>query len=281
MNERTRVLRKMLHNKSIIVGGVIVITYIILALSAPILPLQDPYRINGREMHEPPSAQHPFGTDGFGRDVFSRVIHGSRISLTIGVVVLVARFVVGVTLGVLAGYFGGWVDNAIMRITDVFLSIPTLLLAMAVMVTLGKSFTNLIIALSFKNWTSFARIARSEVLRLKGHDFVEAARAVGATHQRMMLVHLIPNFAPTLLVFASMNVAFPILGEAFLSFLGLGLDPPTTSWGYMLSIDRAYLTTAWWASVFPGVAILVLVLGFNLLGDGLRDVLDPTLAHME
>ncbi|MFC2105274.1 ABC transporter permease [Candidatus Bipolaricaulota bacterium] len=281
MSERTRLLGKIVRNKSMVIGGLIVASAIIVALLAPILPLSDPYRINARAMHEPPSLEHIFGTDGYGRDVLSRVIYGTRISLTIGFVVLAARFVVGVTLGVLAGYFGGWVDTVVMRITDVFLSIPTLLLAMAVMVTLGKSFTNLIIALAIKNWTSFARISRSEVLRLKGQDYIEAARATGVSHTRIILTHLIPNFASTLFVFASMNIAYPILGEAFLSFLGLGLDPPTTSWGYMLSIDRAYLTTAWWASVFPGLAILVLVLGFNMLGDGLRDVLDPTLVNVD
>jgi len=279
MNKRSRFFQKAKRNKSVVAGSFILLCLVIVVTVGPYLPLPNAYNVNTQEMHAPPSAKHLFGTDGFGRDVLSRVILGFRISIIIGCVVVSIRLLIGVTLGLLAGYFGSWIETVIMRMTDIFLSIPTLLLAMVVMATLGKGFTNLVIALSLKGWTSFTRITRSEVLTLKEQDFVEASRAVGSSNLRLMLKHIMPNFASTLLVYSSMNMAYPILGETLLSFLGMGLNPPTISLGYMLSLDRAYLTSAWWASVFPGLGILVLVLGLNLLGDGLRDVLDPTFTH--
>ncbi len=277
---RFRLARKLLRDKSIVFGGVIVIAYTIIAIFAPSFVMHDPY-VMDFEMHDPPSYEHPFGTDGYGRDVLSRVIMGSRISLIIGITVVVVRGTVGITLGLLAGYYGGWVDVVIMRITDVFLSIPTLILAMGIMAILGGSFVNLLLALSIKNWTSFARVTRSEVLSLKENVYIEAARACGVPNRRIIFSHILRNLASTLFVYGSMNVAYPILGETFLSFLGLGLDPPTISWGRMLALDRAYLTDAWWSSVFPGLAVLTLVLAFNLMGDGLRDVFDPQMVDVE
>jgi len=271
---RKHLYRRIMRDKSIVVGGAVVLFYVVIAIFAPLLVVQDPYAMDS-SMHESPSLRHPFGTDGYGRDVFSRVLIGTRISLVIGLVVVLIRAIVGISLGLVAGYFGGVVDTVIMRITDVFLSIPTLILAMGIMSILGGSFTNLIIALSIKNWTSFARVTRSEVLSVRENDYIEAAKACGASHRRILGVHILPNLASTLFVYGSMNVAYPILGETFLSFLGLGISPPTISWGRMLSLDRAYLTEAWWSSVYPGLAVLTLVMAFNLLGDGLRDVLDP------
>jgi peptide/nickel transport system permease protein len=254
---------------------------VVVAAFAPALAPSDPVKNRLLDRLTPPmwaqggSSRHPLGTDTLGRDVLSRLLHGARISLIVGLAAVLVAGVVGVGLGLVAGYRGGWADDLLMRLGDIQLAFPVLLLGVVVIAVLGASLTNMILVLGASGWVTYARIARGETLSLKERDFVAAARALGAPARHVVARHLLPNVLPPLLVVTTFSVARTIIAEASLSFLGLGLPPPTPSWGAMLDEGRNYITTGWWLALFPGLAILLLVLAINLCGDWLRDALDP------
>jgi peptide/nickel transport system permease protein len=264
-----------------LVGLCVIAAAMLVAAFAPALAPADPVKNRLLDRLTPPmwapggSATHPLGTDTLGRDVLSRLLHGARISLVVGLAAVLVAGVVGVVLGLVAGYRGGWADDLLMRLGDIQLAFPVLLLGVAVIAVLGASLVNMILVLGASGWVTYARIARGETLSLKERDFVAAARALGAPAGHVVTRHLLPNVLPPLMVVTTFSVARTIIAEASLSFLGLGLPPPTPSWGAMLDEGRNYITTGWWLALFPGLAILVLVLAINLCGDWLRDALDP------
>ncbi len=251
------------------------------AILAPTLSPADPVKNDLLERLTPPmwnaggSAAHPLGTDTLGRDVLSRLLYGARVSLVVGFVTVIISGAVGVALGMLGGFYGGWLDDVLMRAGDVQLAFPVLLLGVALLSVLGPGFGNLILVLVVSGWITYARIVRGETLSLKHREFVEAARALGALDGRLIWCHLLPNVWAPIAVVATFSVARTIIAEASLSFLGLGVPAPTPSWGAMLDEGRNYITTGWWLALFPGTAILVVVLVINLIGDWLRDALDP------
>ena len=257
------------------VGGAIVLVAVLAALLGPWLVPFDPAAQELALRLEGPTGAHWFGLDELGRDIFARVLSGARISLLVGLVVVSVSATVGVTLGSVAGYAGGRVDEAISRLIDILLAFPGLLLAIALVAVLGPSLTNVVLALSLIGWVGYARLVRGQVLRARELEFVQAARALGATTTRILVHHIVPTTLPAVTVQATLGMGGAILAEAALSFLGLGVQPPTPSWGTMLNYGRGHLLDAPHLTVFPGVAIAVLVLGFNFLGDGLRDALDP------
>ncbi|HXE79217.1 MAG TPA: ABC transporter permease [Vicinamibacterales bacterium] len=257
------------------VGAVIVITALVAAVVGPWLVPYDPAAQDLALRLSGPSAAHPFGLDELGRDVLARILAGARISLFAGVVVVSVSASVGLLLGSIAGYFGGRIDDVISRVTDVLLAFPGLLLAIALVAVLGPSLVNVVLALSAIGWVSYARLVRGQVLRTRELEFVQAARALGAGTTRILWRHVVPTTIPALVVQATLGMAGAIIAEAALSFLGLGVQPPTPSWGTMINGGRGHLLDAPHLTVFPGLAIAVLVLGFNVLGDGLRDLLDP------
>lgn len=265
------------RNKLALVGLFLVVALILVALLADFIAPYDPVVPDLKASLLSPSLQHLMGTDVLGRDVFSRVIYGSRASLIIGVVATAISLVIGVTLGAIAGFFGGWVDALIMRITDIFFAFPFLIFAIAVVTFLGPGFINVFIALGMIGWTSFARLVRGQVLAIKANDYVEAAHAIGAPDKRIIWKHVLPNTVAPIIVYTTMNIGNAILSEAGLSFLGIGVQAPDPSWGLMLSDARNYIWNASWNVIWPGIAIFITVLGYNLLGDGLRDALDPRL----
>ena len=262
----------------IVIGGTI-----LMAALAPALSPADPVKNSLIDRLAPPmwsaggSAKHPLGTDTLGRDVASRLLYGARVSLIVGLAAVVVAGVLGVALGLVSGYYRGFTDDALMRLGDVQLAFPVLVLAVAVLAVLGASLLNLIVVLGTTGWITYARIVRGEVLTLRERDFVAAARALGANDGWIVRRHLLPNVLPPITVVATFSVARTIIAEASLSFLGLGIPAPEPSWGAMLDEGRNYITTGWWLALFPGLAILLLVLGINLVGDWLRDVLDPRL----
>jgi peptide/nickel transport system permease protein len=249
------------------------------ALLAPVLAPYDPLAQDLGSRLQPPSPQHWLGTDSLGRDVVSRIFYGARISLIIGIVVVASAGVVGTVIGLFAGYAGGFVDEALMRLTEVFLAFPALILAMAIAGALGPSLTNAIIAIAAVTWAVYARLTRGQILSLKRREFVEAARAMGASRVRILWRHLLPNVVAPLMVQASFDLGSAIIAAAGLSFIGFGAQPPTPEWGVMISEGRNYISTQPWLSLFPGLAILFAVGSFNLLGDGLRDAFDPRLSR--
>jgi peptide/nickel transport system permease protein len=251
------------------------------ALFAPFIAPYDPLAQELSERLEPPSAAHWLGTDQLGRDIASRLLYGSRISLVIGVVVVALAGAFGTIVGLVAGYAGGLADEALMRLTEVFLAFPPLILAMAIAGALGPSLTNAIIAIAAVTWAVYARLARGQVLSLRRREYVEAARSIGASRTRILLRHLLPNAVAPLLVQASFDMGSAIISAAGLSFIGFGAQPPTPEWGVMISEGRNFISTQPWLSLFPGLAILLAVGAFNLLGDGLRDILDPRLRPID
>ncbi len=273
-----RDLRYLRRTPLALVGLSGIVCLVIVALFAPwIAPFpEDAYGATHIE-HKflPPSVTHLFGTDELGRDVFSRVVFGTRISLSVGVFAIGLSLLIGVPLGIIAGYVGGWLDEVIMRITDTFLSFPPLLLAMAISVTLGPNLVNAMIAIAIAWWPWYTRILRGEAISVRERAFVEAARAMGASRIRILIKHVFPNCLAPLVVQASMDLGSIILTSAALSYLGLGAQAPTPEWGLMISSSRSFFLTHWWVVTFPGLAIFVSVLSFNLLGDGLREFLDP------
>jgi len=271
------VKRRLLRDKATVIGLSIIFLAIIVAIFAPFIVPYDPVEPNYSETLQPPSLEHPFGTDEFGRDVFSRVLYGTRYALLVGIGVVMIEAVIGVTLGTIAGYFGGKIDNIIMRIVDVFLSIPTLVLAIALAAALGGGLKNVIIAAGLIMWVGFARLVRSEVLKIKQELYIEAAKAMGISDLKIIFRHIIPNALSPIIVYTTLSMPSAILISAALGFLGLGVQPPTPEWGVMVSEGKEFLDTGWWVSVFPGLAIFMLSMAFNIVGDGLRDALDPKL----
>jgi peptide/nickel transport system permease protein len=272
---RRDVWRRFRRNHLGLVGAVIVLLLIVMAVFAPQLAPKDPADQNLRARRTPPNAEYLLGADEFGRDILSRIIYGTRASLTVALASVALGLTLGSFLGALAGYLGGWVDSLVMRTMDLFLAFPYLLLAIIIVSALGPGILNTIVAIAVWTIPAFARVARSAVLQLKERDFVTAAISLGAKEARIMGVHLLPNFAATLVVYASLYLAYAILMESALSFLGLGVQPPTASWAGMIANGRNYVTSAPHIATIPGIAIAIAVLGFNLLGDGLRDALDP------
>jgi peptide/nickel transport system permease protein len=277
-DHQRRALRRFRQSPLSVLGLAIIILLVTIAVVGPFLvpyPKDATGALHIKEKLDPPTWQHWFGTDQVGRDVFTRVIVGARISLVAGMVVIILAFTVGTLLGAIAGFFGGRINEVIMRLTDIFLTIPDLILAMAFAAALGAGLLNVMIAVSLVWWPGYCRLARANVVALRSSQFAEAAESIGASRRRVLFTHILPNAFPTILVKASMDIGFAVLTTAALGFIGLGTQPPTPDWGVMIADGRKYLREAWWFSTFPGVAILLTVLAFNLLGDGLRDVLDP------
>ena len=270
-----RAWRRLIKRKGAVIGLVIIAVFVLLAIFAPLLAPHDPIQQSWTTIRKPPSLQHWFGTDESGRDLFSRVIFGARASLLAGVVSILIALGLGVPLGLLAGYGGRWTDALISRITDAMLACPFLILAIALAAFLGPSLQNAMIAIGLTVAPIFVRLTRGQVLAVKVEDYVEAARAVGNPPTRIAYKHILPNILPALIVQATISVATAIIAEASLSFLGLGQQPPAPSWGSMLNTAQRFLTNAPWMAIWPGLAIFLIVLSFNMLGDGLRDALDP------
>ena len=264
-----------LANPLNIVAFALIAVFAACALLAPVLAPYDPLLQDLASRLRPPSSEHWLGTDSLGRDITSRILYGARISLIVGVVVVTVAGVVGTAIGLVAGYAGGLVDEALMRLTEVFLAFPALILAMAIAGALGPSLTNAIIAIAAVTWAVYARLVRGQILSLRRREFVEAARAIGASRTRIVVRHLLPNALAPLMVQASFDLGSSIIAAAGLSFIGFGAQPPTPEWGVMISEGRNYISTQPWLSLFPGLAILLAVGSFNLLGDGLRDAFDP------
>ncbi|PYM23364.1 MAG: peptide ABC transporter permease [Candidatus Rokuibacteriota bacterium] len=264
----------------------IIAVFVLIALLAPLLSPGDPYEQSLRLRFRPPvweergSWAHPLGTDRLGRDMLTRIIWGSRVSLAVGALAVLLAGAVGATIGLVAGYYGGRVDAALMRVTDATLSFPVILLALILAVTVGPSFTNVVIAIAVILWARYARVIRGQVLTLMTLDFIAQARIAGAGAWRIITRHLLPNTLNTLVVLVTLQVGYVIIVEASLSFLGAGIPPPTPAWGSMIAEGRDVVTSAWWVSFLPGLAILLVVLAFNLLGDWLRDTLDPKLRQL-
>jgi len=276
-SEWRRAVHSLRKSPLAVVGFVIVGVLIVLAIFAPFLAPYSPTKMRLSERLSPPSSRHIFGTDDVGRDILSRVIYGSRISLRICTVVVGLTIGIGTILGVAAGYLGGWVDELIMRISDVFLAFPALILAMAIAAALGPSLDNVILAMVVIWWPRYARVARGQVLVLREIDYMVAAKAMGTSTTRTFIHHILPNCISPILIQATLDLGEVLLTAATLSFIGFGAQPPTPEWGAMISLGRNYLRDNWWYATFPGLAILVAVMGFNLLGDAARDVLDPRL----
>ncbi len=256
-------------------GAGIVTALVLVALLAPLISPYDPFAIDVEHVLEPPSLAHPCGTDLLGRDVLSRLIYGARISLEVGILAVGISLAIGVVLGAVAGYYGGWVDTVISRAIDIMLCFPTIFLILAVIAYLEPSIVNIMIVIGLTSWMGVARLVRAEFLSLKERDFVLAERALGASPWRIIFVHILPNALPPILVSATLGVGSAILVESALSFLGLGVQPPIPSWGNMLTEGKETLEVAWWLSVFPGLAILITVLAFNLLGEAIQEITDP------
>jgi peptide/nickel transport system permease protein len=270
-----RAWRRLKRRKGAIVALVVLVVIVVLAVFAPYLGLHDPIKQGWSSVRKPPSALNWFGTDEVGRDLFARIVYGARASLSAGVISVTIAMAIGVPLGLMAGYKGGWLDAFISRFTDAMLACPFLILAIAMAAFLGPSLSNAMIAIGITATPLFIRLTRGQVIAVKVEDYVEAARAVGNSPLRIAVRHIMPNILPQLLVQATLTIATAIIAEAALSFLGLGQQPPAPSWGSMLNSAQRFLSNAPWMAIFPGLAIFVTVLSFNLLGDGLRDALDP------
>ncbi|WP_337870371.1 nickel transporter permease [Meiothermus sp.] len=270
----SRPLRRFLRNPGGLIGLFLLVLLVLVALLAPVIA-PDPISQNIAQRLQPPSAEHWLGTDQLGRDVWARVAHGAGISLRVGFGVVILAVLIGVAVGLLAGTLGGGWDNLLMRVTDIFFAFPSLILAMAIAAALGPNLNNTIIAVALVSWPIYARLVRANVLALREREFVEAARALGSSQGRLMLRHLLPNTLTPVFVQASFDVGGAILTAAGLSFIGFGAQPPTPEWGAMVSETRSYIAEAIWAPTAPAMGILLTVLAFNLLGDALRDVLDP------
>ncbi len=256
-------------------GGLLVLAVFVIAVFAPLIAPYDPSKIDIKNILVGPSSQHLFGTDDLGRDVLSRMIWGSRVSLEVGFVAIGIATIIGILLGAISGFYGGYTDSAIMRAVDIMLSIPTIFLILAVVAILEPSIFNIMVVIGLTSWTEPARLVRAEFISIKEREFVTAARALGASDSRIIFRHILPNGLSPILVSATMGIGGAILIESALSFLGLGVQPPTPSWGSLLSSGKDNIEIAWWLSAFPGLAILITVLGYNLLGEGIRDALDP------
>jgi peptide/nickel transport system permease protein len=267
--------RRLVRNRRAVVGGVIVVAFCVLAIGAPLIAPYAPEAQTLSQRNRPPSLEHLMGTDALGRDILSRAIWAARVSLSIGIVSVLLSAALSTTIGAIAGYAGGWVDNVLMRLTDAFLAFPTLFLMIAIVAAFGSNLAVLIAVLGLTAWQTGARVVRGEVLSLRSREFVHAARGLGATDARVIVRHILPNLLAVVIVSATIRVALNILLEVGLSYLGLGVQSPLASWGNMVAEGKSVLRAAWWVSAFPGVFIVLTVMAFNLLGDGLRDVTDP------
>ncbi|WP_053218641.1 nickel transporter permease [Virgibacillus senegalensis] len=270
-------LSRLVKSKTSFIGLLIILLLIVIAVMAPVVATHDPTEQQLLDRYLAPSADHWLGTDELGRDIYSRIVYGTRISIQIGLIAVGISAVIGILLGGIAGYFGRWIDQIIMRLIDILMAFPSILLAIALVAVLGASLTNAMIAIGIVGVPQFARIVRSTVLSVKETEYIEAARAIGAKNNRILFQHVLPNCLAPIIVQATLSIGTAILDAAGLSFLGLGAQPPSPEWGAMLSDGRAALQTAPWVVAFPGMAIFLVVLGFNLFGDGLRDALDPRL----
>lgn len=271
----SRRLRRFIKNRLAVIGLAIVALIIILAILAPVAAPYDPLQQDYDALLLSPSFEHLMGTDALGRDIFSRVLYGTRYALIIGVAVVVLELLIGASLGFIAGYFGGGLETVVMRGVDTVLAIPTLILAIAIAGAFGGGLWVMIIAITVAGWGEFTRLVRAQVLSLKELTYVEAAHAIGAGQARIVLKHIVPNSMGPVLVYTTLYMPTAILWSAALSFLGLGAQPPTPEWGAIIADGRAFISYAWWIATFPGLAIMVTTLGFNFVGDGLRDALDP------
>lgn len=266
---------KALQNTSLVVGLVISLAIILCAIFAPYVATHGVEQMDMRNRFAGPTLEHLLGTDNFGRDLWSRMVFGARISLTIAIISVVCSAVIGTVVGLVAGYFGGWVDQVLMRITDIFLGFPAIVLALAIVAVLGPGVLNVSFAIIVVAWTEYARVVRSTTLVLREQNYVQAARALGASPARIIFKEVLPNALGPIIVLASLGLGTAIISESALSFLGFGLPPPTPTWGWTLAYGTKFMRDAPWLSIIAGATIMVTVLGFNLLGDGLRDVLDP------
>ncbi|MGR3453743.1 ABC transporter permease [Pseudooceanicola sp.] len=270
-----RVWKKFRSHRSAMLGGILVLFFVLIAVLAPVLPIPDPTATDWGAVRQAPSLAHPMGTDEIGRDVMSRLIWGARASLMAGVLSVLIALGIGVPLGIAAGYFGGWTDSIISRCTEALLAAPFLILAIALAAFLGPSLGNAMIAIGLSATPIFIRLTRGQVISVAAEDYVESANAIGLPTMKILTRYIFPNVLPPVLVQATLTVATAIIAEASLSFLGLGQQPPAPSWGSMLNTAKNFLNQAPWMALWPGIAIFLVVLGFNLLGDGLRDALDP------
>ena len=277
MKRFSKTLRKLLHNKLAAAGIVICLAMMIIAIFAPFFAPHDPNYQTFSDILQKPSAEYPMGTDNLGRCVYSRVIYGTRITIVVGVVAVLIAMTLGTTLGLLAGYYKGRIDTVISSITDAVWSFPTIILALAITTALGPGLTNVLIAIGIVFTPAFTRVVRSMVLSVREMEYVQGARAIGLSDFRIIVRYILPNVFPVIIVQASLNAAQAIISEASLSFMGLGIQPPEASWGYMLKSGYPYLWVAPWLSIYPGLLILLIVLALNFLGDGLRDALDVRL----
>jgi peptide/nickel transport system permease protein len=273
------VWRRLRKSNTAIIGLILISIFLCMAIFAPFIAdyAEDALKMNIRERLQSPNSAHWFGTDEMGRDIFARIVYGTRISLFVGIISVSIALSLGGTLGAVAGYYGGKIDNAIMRVLDVLLAIPTILLAITIVAALGASILNLMVAVGISNIPGFARVVRAAVLSVKDQEFIEAARAIGAKDHTIILRHVLPNSMAPIIVYATLKVATAIMATASLSFIGLGIQPPTPEWGSMLSGGRSYIRDNMYIVLFPGMAIVLTVLSLNLIGDGLRDALDPKL----
>lgn len=276
----SRVMKQWVRNRRAVVGGVILLIIVFMAIFAPYVTTHDPTKQNIRNQLKPPSKDNWFGTDQFGRDTFSRVVYGARLSLRVGFLSISFALVVGCLLGLAAGYYGGWLDMLIMRIIDILLALPGFLLALAIVAALGPGLENVIMAIGVSYVPSFARMMRSAVLATRELDYVDAARALGAKDRRIIFLHILPNSLSPIIVLTTLSMAGAILSAAGLSFLGMGAQPPTPEWGSMIASSRPFIRVSHWAVTIPGLAIFITVMCLNLVGDGLRDALDPRLKNL-
>lgn len=277
LSQRAIVWRSLRRNKLALSALIIVALLFLTTFGAPFFTAYDPIEMSPRERLQAPSIQHWLGTDSFGRDMWARILYGGRVSLSVGIAAVTLLMAIGILLGAIAGYFGGWTDSAIMRFVDVMLSIPNFFLLLTIVALFGPSLRNTMIIIGLTSWMATARIVRGQFLAERQKDYVTSARCVGATHLRIIWSHLLPNTAATIIVYATLWFAFSVILEASLSYLGLGAQPPTPSWGNMLREGRRYMRDAWWVTTFPGLFIFLTAICFNILGDGLRDALDPRL----
>jgi peptide/nickel transport system permease protein len=268
-------LRQIVAVRTSLIGLLIIVGLVFVAVAGPLLTPYDPVKLEMQDRFLPPSLAHPFGTDEFGRDILTRVIYGTPISFQIALVAVIVATLCGVTIGIVSAYFGGWVDLVLQRGVDIMLAFPGLLLALAVIAALGPSINNVMLAVGIGSTPFFARLVRGSVLTVREEEYVTAARVTGANDTRIVGRYILPNVLSPIVVLISQQVGWAVLSAAALSFVGLGAQPPTPEWGAMLSRGRDYLHEQWWIATFPGIAIALMVLGFNLFGDGLRDILDP------
>lgn len=275
VNRATAVLFLLAQNKLALLGSIYVGGLILAAILAPVIAPYDPTAQNYEALNQAPSIAHPFGTDQFGRDVFSRVLHGARYALFLGVIIIGIEAIIGVGLGLIAGYYGGLTESVIMRVVDISLSIPGIVLALAIAGLLGGGIVPLIIAVSLVGWRGFTRIVRGDVKSVMENEYIESAEAVGLSDVTIMTRYLLPNVAASIIVYTTLSIPTVILWSAALSFLGVGVQPPTPEWGAIIAQGRNQLQQQWWIATFPGLAIMFTIIAFNAIGDGLRDVLDP------